>query len=120
MTLSEPLAVTFAVIDVLDSLEVRYLLDGSFASSAPDLLKVLTEFTRVNIELCSLWQDGLKVALQFPKLNQARLQHEHDIVEVRLETTRNLAQGDRMRVENKYLYLTEATHEPFAFVCTRG
>lgn len=34
MTLSEPLAVTFAVIDVLESLEVPYLLGGSFASSA--------------------------------------------------------------------------------------
>lgn len=83
---------------------------------AADLLKVLMELTRVDIELCSLWQNDLEVALQFRKLNQARLQHEHDIVEVGLETTRNLAQGDRIRVENKYLYLTEATHEPFAFI----
>ena len=34
MTLSEPLAVTFAVIDVLESLDVPYFLGGSFASSA--------------------------------------------------------------------------------------
>jgi hypothetical protein len=34
MTLAEPLAVTFAVIEVLNSLGVRYFLGGSFASSA--------------------------------------------------------------------------------------
>ncbi len=34
MTLSEPLAVTFTVIDVLDALGIPYLLGGSFASSA--------------------------------------------------------------------------------------
>ncbi len=33
MTLSEPLAATFAVIDVLESLGVPYFLGGSFASS---------------------------------------------------------------------------------------
>jgi hypothetical protein len=34
MTLPEPLAVTFAVIEVLDALRVPYFLGGSFASSA--------------------------------------------------------------------------------------
>jgi len=34
MTLSEPLAVTFTVIDVLDALGIPYLLGGAFASSA--------------------------------------------------------------------------------------
>ncbi len=34
MMLSEPLAVTFTVIDVLDTLGIPYLLGGSFASSA--------------------------------------------------------------------------------------
>lgn len=34
MTLPEPLAVTFTVIEVLDSLRVPYFLGGSFASSA--------------------------------------------------------------------------------------
>lgn len=49
----------------------------------------------------SLRQHRLEMAFEFAEVDQAAIQHEHHVVQIRLETTGNLAQREGVEIINE-------------------